>query len=49
MSYFISAEDGYYALTTAGIVLCGVLIAILVLLTDRQYRGSFRKGRCAAA
>ena len=33
MSYFISAEDGYYALTTAGIVLCGVLIAILVLLT----------------
>lgn len=33
MSYFISAEDGYYALTTAGIVLCGVLFAILVLLT----------------
>lgn len=33
MSYFISAEEGYYTLTTAGIVACGVLIAILVLLT----------------
>ena len=33
MSYFISAEDGYYALTTAGIILCVVMIAILVILT----------------
>ena len=33
MSYFISTEDGYYALTTAGTVLCGVLIALLVLAT----------------
>lgn len=33
MSYFISTEDGYYALTTAGIVVCIVLIAVLVVLT----------------
>lgn len=33
MSYFISTEDGYYALTTAGYILCAVLIAALVLLT----------------
>ena len=33
MSFFISSEDGYYALTTAGIVLCAVLIVILILLT----------------
>lgn len=33
MSLFISTEDGYYALTTAGIVLCVVLIAILIILT----------------
>lgn len=33
MSYFISTEDGYYALTTAGIVVCIVLIAVLVILT----------------
>lgn len=33
MSLFISSEDGYYALTTAGIVLCVVLIATLIILT----------------
>ena len=33
MSYFISTQDGYYALTTAGIVVCVVLIDILVILT----------------
>ena len=33
MSYFISTEDGYYALTTVGMILCGVLIALLVLAT----------------
>ena len=33
MSLFISTEDGYYALTTAGIILCVVLIAILIVLT----------------
>lgn len=33
MSYFISTEDGYYALTTAGMILCGVLFFILVLIT----------------
>ncbi|MCH5342896.1 MAG: energy-coupled thiamine transporter ThiT [Acetatifactor sp.] len=33
MSNFISTEDGYYALTTAGMILCGVLIAVLVLAT----------------
>lgn len=33
MSYFISAEDGYYALKTPGIVLFAVLIAVLILLT----------------
>ena len=33
MSLFISSEDGYYALTTAGIVLCIVLIGALVVLT----------------
>lgn len=33
MSYFISAGDGYYALTTAGIVLCVVLIVVSILLT----------------
>ena len=33
MSYFLSTEDGYYALTTPGIILCAVLIAALVSLT----------------
>lgn len=33
MSFFISSEDGYYALTTAGILLCVVLIVVLILLT----------------
>lgn len=33
MSLFISSEDGYYALTTAGIVLCVVLMVALVVLT----------------
>ena len=33
MSLFISSEDGYYALTTAGIVLCVVLIAAFIVLT----------------
>ena len=33
ISNFISSEDGYYALTTPGMILCGVLIAILVLAT----------------
>lgn len=33
MSFFLSTEDGYYALTTAGIVLCAILIAVFILLT----------------
>ena len=33
MSYFVSAEDGYYTLTTAGVVLCVILIAVFILLT----------------
>ena len=33
ISNFISTEDGYYALTTAGMILCGVLIAIFLLAT----------------
>ena len=33
MSLFISSEDGYYALTTVGIVLCVVLIATLIIVT----------------
>lgn len=34
MSYFVSAEDGYYALTTAGVALCVILIAVFILLTS---------------
>lgn len=33
MSYFISSQDGYYALTSAGMAACGVLVVVLVLLT----------------
>lgn len=33
MSYLVSAEDGYYTLTTAGVVLCVILIAVFILLT----------------
>lgn len=47
MSYFISAEDGYYTLTTAGIVLCGVLIAILVLLTALLVRTGGNTGEAS--
>ena len=33
MSLFISAEDGYYALTSVGIALCVILIVALIVLT----------------
>lgn len=40
MSFFVSAEDGYYALTTAGVVLCVILIAVFILLTALIVRKS---------
>lgn len=33
MSYFITYEEGYYALTTAGNILCAILIAVFLFST----------------